>query len=734
MTFGVIVAGVQLTLLCWAALFLAARQTALDRRRDIGLLKLRGAARWRVWSLTALQSALPMLAGALIGWILGYGGAAALAGTVDLIGGGVLLPLGLSAAAVAVVCVGSLVAAALAERSAMRSSVTDLLRRIPGRRTGWRAGIGDAVIVVLATAGVVQGYLEVRGSGESSVLALLAPGLVGLAAAVGVARTLPLVAARTATVTVRAARVGVALAALHLARRPGTHRVFAVMAVAVAILSTTALFWHTASVAWSERATAELGASRVLTVRADGAAKLLGAVRAVDPSGQYAMAVAHNGAILSGNRVLAVDSGRLTRVGLLPSAYGLPASADLARLLHPDRPAAPTVRDGALTLDVAGTADTLRIHLSTMDGESVQLDTAIADRRGAVTATVTGCGPAGCRLVALEPLSELDEAGFDLYGITQDGQPVVTAATLTDVSRWRPQLAADAVGPEVSAHDGRLSVTRHRGSLRAPFWSDPRVYVVDAATPLPIVLAGARPEPDRAGDARMAPLGSDAIPYEIVGTGAVLPRIGGSGMLVDLEYAVHSVGVKPESVALEVWLRADAPADVVTRLREAGVDTLQESTVDELEARLGVEGPGLALRFQLFAAAVMLLLAAALILLWTSIERRPRAEELAALRAQGLPDRSMRVAGYASTAVLVGLAVLTGLGAAVVAQAVVAASLPVFADSWTLLQIHRGAQPMTVLACGALALVVLGSAAAVSAARLVRTVRAARPETPGGDA
>ena len=263
------------------------------------------------------------------------------------------------------------------------------------------------------------------------------------------------------------------------------------------------------------------------------------------------------------SRVLAVDSGRLAGIGLLPSAYGLPEGTDLAGLLHPARPPAPTVHDGTLTLDVAGTANALRLYLSSADGKTITVDVKpIATQRRAVTAAVSGCGSAGCRLVALEPLSGLGPAGIDVYGITADGQAVVSPATLTDVSRWRPQLAADAVGPEVSAHEGRLSVTRFSGDLRPPQWSDPKVFVVDVPTPLPVVLAGDRPEPERAGDARMAPLGPDAIPYESSEPGQCCRALGGTGMLVDLEYAVHSVGVKPESVTLEVWLRADAPADL----------------------------------------------------------------------------------------------------------------------------------------------------------------------------
>jgi len=45
----------------------------------IGLLKLRGAAPSRIWALVAQQSALPMVTGTVLGWLLGYFAAAGLA-------------------------------------------------------------------------------------------------------------------------------------------------------------------------------------------------------------------------------------------------------------------------------------------------------------------------------------------------------------------------------------------------------------------------------------------------------------------------------------------------------------------------------------------------------------------------------------------------------------------------------------------------------------------------------
>ncbi|HEV8166011.1 MAG TPA: FtsX-like permease family protein, partial [Actinomycetota bacterium] len=294
---GILVATVQLVLLCWVGLFLAVRHTSDDRQGDIGLLKLRGAPAWRTWALAAQQSALPMVAGALVGWVLGYLAASALAGTPAKGGA-----LGLSLLAVALACLGALVAAVVAEWRSLGAPVVTLLRRVPERHRGWRADVVELVVVLLAVVGVYQGHAEISSDGEPSVLALLAPGLVGLAVALLVARAMPAVAARLGLNALRRGQPGAALAALHLARRPGTHRIFAVLAVAVSVFITVVLFWHAAGVAWSERAVQELGAARVLTVRAPNSTQLLAAVREVDPDGRVAMAVARTQGVRTEDR------------------------------------------------------------------------------------------------------------------------------------------------------------------------------------------------------------------------------------------------------------------------------------------------------------------------------------------------------------------------------------------------------------------------------------------------
>ena len=743
---GVAVASTQMVLLCWFVLFLAVRHTSDERRPDIGLLKLRGAAAWRIWSLTALQSATPMLAGAVVGWAIGFlaagvltGGLGAMSHTTDT---DVADTLRLSVLAVACACVGALIAAVLAEWRGLRSPVVVLLRRVPGGRRGWRAEVGDVIIVALASTGVYQGYAELRASGEPSLLALLAPALVGLAVALLVARAMPLLAARAGAAAMRSGRLGTGLTALHLARRPGTHRVFAVLAVSMAVFTTATFFWHTATVGWADRAAQELGAQRVLTVRAANSTMLLAAVRKVDPDGDFAMAVARTDGFVTENRLLAVDSTRLAAVAIAPEGFGVSNMDTLARLLR--RPAMPplSIGDGPITVDLKGPSElsadrpvALRLHFMTAGGGLTTMDFGpLTSYRHTYEANVTTCPDASCRLVAVEPVMPIQDVTpipdatpvqttMELYGIAQPGRDVAPPSMLADITRWSGQVGAVGVGNMLSARDGHLSITPFTGGLPQGQRRDYRVLVVDAPVPLPLVLAGARPAAQSLGDERFTIMGTERVAYQVVATTSLLPRLGTSGGLVDLEYAQRSGSRGAEAATLEVWLNAAAPPDAVTRLRAAGIQVLTDESVDDVANRLAEQGPGEALTFQLFAGAIVLLLGAGTMMITSTVERRARVEELTALRAQGLSEASMVVAGYGGTGVMVVAAMLTGLIAALLAQAVVATSMPIFADRWSLLPLHQGPQPLPVMVAVIAAALILGTAAVAGSAGVVASVR-----------
>ncbi|GAA4675631.1 FtsX-like permease family protein [Phytohabitans rumicis] len=725
---GVGVAAVELLVLCWFALFFAVRHSAEQRRPDIGLLKLRGGAWWRVWALVFQQSVLPMLAGAVVGAAGGLG-LARLLGDVDPDRAALATALSLAAGGAAVL--GALVAALAADWRGLGAGVIDLLRHVPARRRGWRADAIDLVVVVVAVAGVYQAYASDTEPGEASGLVLVAPALIALAVGLVAARAIAPLAVRVGHRALRAGRLPLAMAATHLARRPGTHRVFALLAVAVALLATAVSGWSVGAGARAERAAHEVGADRVLTVQARSRAHLLAAVRAADPGGTHAAAVVRNGA---GVVVLAVDSERFARVVSWQQGYG-DGPANLAERLRPAAPPPVRVADGRLTLDVAtqGPAPPLVLvtHLVTGGGEALTVQFGpLAVGRKAYSMELMGCGgESGCRLVGLElarPTAngEVDEppsgTAVVVYGLAGPAGPVLDVA---DATRWRGLVRQDALGPAISVRDGGLRIAAPPDVATTGIVRSGMAYVVDTPVPLPVLYAGLRQADGAPGDPRLALFGGDELPVRFVGGAAALPKAGGRAYLVDLEYADRVAPPAGLGDEAQVWLGPDAPDDLVDRLREQGLGVLATDSIAAAQDRFGQQGPPLALRFQVFAGVIGVLLAAGALAVAAAVERPDRSAELAALRAQGLPLRAVHWIGYGGYGALAAAGVLVGVVAAALGGALVEAPIPVFVDDWRVLPVPTGPQAVPLVLAGLGALVVVGVTGMVAAAQLVRASR-----------
>ncbi|GIH13505.1 ABC transporter permease [Rugosimonospora africana] len=747
---GVLVGAVQLLALSWFALFLAGRFTSQDRRRDVALLKLRGATFGRLLRLAAGQSAAPILAGTVLGVGLGYLLARLSAGEVTG-PGRTTLAWELSAGAVVLAVAGALLAIIASEWRILRAPVADLLRQVPSRsgsrgagtgRELRRAGVVDLAVIVLAVAGAYQVRAQGGVDGSAPGLALLAPGLVALAVALLLARALSYLAGRFGVVALRTGRLRLGLGALQVARRPGTERVFALLAVAVAVLGTAAMGWQTSSQARHSRAMVELGADRQLTVRAASRQQLLSAVRAADPSGRYAMAVVSNSSSVQGTPpVLAVDASRLASVVSWQPGYGTSPAA-LAARLRPPAPAPLTFAGTGVTLDaamIAGPADTRilvdLVRVST--GAPVRLEFGpLAPGRHSYQAAAADCA-GGCRLASFALSGPLLKSGdyapaapdttVTLYAIGQQGPDSVVAgpAVLDDVRRWHGPLIAHPSGPILAATDDGLTVTTPppvpgtAGSVLID-----RIFPVDAPLPLPGVLAGGVPGIWQAGESTLAPFGVDVVPVRVVGTAPALPVLGGTGLLIDLDGADRAVTEASVGDLQQVWLAPGAPSSIVDKLHASGLTILRTDSIGADLTRLGTAGLTAAQRFALLTAIVGVLLGAAAVTVAGAVEREPRAAELSALRTQGLTGRAARAIGYGGYATPVGLAVLSGVAGAVLARFLAGSGLPVFADLWAVIPAPTGLRPLSLLLSAAGAAVLLAGAAVVAGYQLNRVMRA----------
>ena len=713
---GVPVAGLQLLLLCWFALGLAVRQAGAGWRPDVGLLKLRGVPPGRVTALAVGRSGFPILAGAVAGAVAalalrGFLGTAVGRTSAQpnlAVADGYVLLGGAGAALLAVI--GSLAIAFFAERGMLREPVVDLLRRVPARQGGWRAGAVEVLVAALAVAAVYQVRSAPVDDPAAAGLALFVPVLVALVAALTGTRLLVPTAAAAARRAFGVARISTGLALLDLARRPGARRLAALVVTASALLVTATTGWAAAASARTDRAALELGAARVVTVDAESAAHLLTAVRAADPGGHNAMAVVVGRTTSSSDAlpVIAVDSPRLAAVAVWPGGGGAGQGIDvrdLAGRLRPATGAAIVAGGGAMELDLTVP--------DAVPPLQVTIEAQLIDRRGAriiaalgpagtgrhtVRADTPGCA-GGCRLV-----------GFTLTGSREGSAPVVLhrlaqldpPSTLVDgkgfadLARWRQPLLSrkpwllisnsgdglalrvDRVDPRPIDEAPAVSGANQLGSTPDPL----TVEVADTPLPLPAVVSGDLAATRRAGGQPAPLLGAGGVPLRQIGTPAALPRVGETGFVVDLEYADRLlVGVDGTR---EVWLADDAPDSILGRLRAQGLEIVRTDTVAAASDRYAAEGSAAVLRLNLVVALAGLLLAAASVVLVAAVDRPARAGELAALRLQGVPERTVVrsvIGGYTLVA-----CVAAALGAlAAFAAHRLSGDRPVFDDSWDLL-------------------------------------------------
>lgn len=739
---GVGVGVVVLLLLTWFALTVVVRQTAVQVRADVGWWRLHGVPSARGWFLVLGQSIVPLVAGALVGTVAGLGLGKVLG--ADIAGGADRTALTLSLLLVGLALAGGFVAVVATQLGTLVTPVRDLLRRTPGRRGRWRRSVVDLVLILLAAYGVGQTLLvtrQVRG------LPLLAPGLAALALALVAAWAVPPLASRLARRSHEAGRLSLGLTAALLARRPETHRLFALVTVAVALVTTGFVGVHTAERTQWQRAALEVGADRVLVVDAEDPAQLLAAVRAVDPDGTRAMAVVDQPGGTNDEPRLAVDTTRLGVVVGWREEYGGDVE-DIAKALRPEEPRPVVVESDRLALQAAATEPNgapvyLRIRLRTLrTGEPVDAVVGpLAERRASHTASIPACAD-GCRLVGVQVLGALrpDPVGgnpataasvghappepgtrVELYAATgRNRGSSIPADVLTEPTRWRPALGPRDVGPSVTAEGDGLRITVSP-TPEVPLERSDWAFVVDTPVMLPVLTAGWRPDP--VGELRVPPLPGAAVPAEVVRTARLVPRHEKVGTIADLTYAERLVPFSlPGAGTPQVWLSPNAPASIVDELREVGISTLRVESLAERLDHLRAEGTAVGGRLQAVVALVGLLLAAGAVLVDAERERPTRGAELAALRAQGVPARMIRAIGYGGPAALVGTATVVGLVGGLVGAAIARVSYPGFVDGWTVLP-TASAGPIPVLLAALVSAAALGAVVVAAGAAQWRTTQ-----------
>ncbi|MDP9797330.1 hypothetical protein J2S43_005842 [Catenuloplanes nepalensis] len=636
---GAAITAAQLGLIGGFVLLLAAAQLAAERRDEAALAALRGAPAGTRVLISVAPGLLTLPIAAPAGFLAGWG-ATALAARAEF---DVPTPAGPSliwAGAAALGCVAVVLAAAAAHRP--RGPVLDGLRRTPSRL---RIRPLDAVtLVVVALAAAAWFERDSAGAAGAQGVALLGPALFALGGGLLAARLVPPVAARVATHRLRAGRLAAGLAALQLARRPGGHRVLALFAIAIALLVQAVTAADLGVRAADERARWEVGADRVLAVRAPSPQALRDAVHAADPDGRFAMPVLRTRQ--GGAALVAVEPDRLPAVAARPRGLDADRFRALAGLLRTDANPAVLIDGAALVLDVEAdelvTATDIAVHLVDPAGKPVTVRLPLPEEPGAATvrAPVEGCA-GGCRLSHFGFLPRPN--GLRLRELRQEGpaRTVLTGADLGAPGHWRPGFNLGSAMLTMR-QDGPWLAASFSGAGQRDAVVDVRLRRSDVPVPVPVVVAA--PEEGVNADGIRHATGFDLSPWPVTMAGGLpsLPGLGHNGMLMDYEYASRLIEGTDLNTAYEVWLSPDAPAGLPGDLTAAGLTVANETSIAGRAAQLAAEGPGQSTRLYLVAAVFGLVLALAGAVLIVTVERPRRAADLIALRAQGLSAAVVR--------------------------------------------------------------------------------------------
>ncbi|NMO57371.1 ABC transporter permease [Actinoplanes sp. TBRC 11911] len=693
------VIAVCLVLLSCLTIFLAVGYGTEGRRPELAVVALRGARFGQRWWLATGESVVAIVAGAIAGclaaqllvnvfaaWRFPHVGADA----------------GLGSLRWAPVAAGAAVLTALvAQRKQVATPVAELLRRAPVVPNSAVAIAFEVVFVVFAGVAAVQLGIgrDLRGLGT------FATALVLLALAMIVGRLLLPWAGPISRRALSRGRLALALAGFQLFRRPGAVRLFALLTAAVAVAGYASYAVDVGAAGRVEQSVLGTGAARVVTVSAVSRQGLLGAVRAVDPSGAYAMAAIR----LPGTAGLAVDSTRLAAVAAWPSDG--PSIASVAHALHP-APATGVLLPGPKALfDITTTgfaADksvAATVFLSPVSGladQIVPLGVLREGRHMYGRADVPECAK-GCLVNAFEVSSDptvTDVAGHivvhSLSGVSLGALPWRTAAG------GRVRSGPDGLQMDV------VSLNGLRGMFAEP-----------ADVPLPVPVAAA----DRPSLLKMTGLDAVEMPVKVAARLPVVPGVGAPATLIDLDYADRMSTDGAQSEGAEVWLGPRSPADILDRLTAQRLVITGDTSAARVRQRLDDQGPALALWFYAMVAVLAVALAAGALILASAVDRARRVEDLTALRDQGLGRAVLRRATLWTYPVLVAMAVPAGVVIALLGWRITGWALPLAGIDPLPFPLSSWPRPSVVVVTAVAILLVLAFVAGLAGRRTLRLIR-----------
>lgn len=736
----------QLGLLAGAILLLVAQAAVEQRRPELALARLRGRSRDAAARLVMAELGATVALGLPLGL--------ALALAMSELTRRAVLPAGVPFEVPALTLVALAAAAAvcalaiwIAARPVRRQSVSALLRRVaPAERRG--VGVVDLLVAAVAVFGLIG---LATGSLEGP-LALATPTLIALAAGLLASRLAVPLAGASGRAALSRGRVGPALTAFGVERRPAMRNVVTVVSVATAltVFATNAL--AVADRNRAARAELETGAPAVMLTDSRNPGQLLDTVRSIDPAGKRATPVA---VVRPRDReataTMAVDPSSFGRVAFSLGGLRLgalqPPAVEPVRLegtsvtgrlawdltLAGERTASAAVpgQSGQPTTGNAGlppaAASELRLAVTMPDGQRLTRTLAPVplEGRGAADLSAPLLCPQGCRLDALE-FRKVDDftpevrGTLTLAGLGVDGRPL----GLSDPSHWLPFTPPTAESTDVL----RVVSPAPAGALVLDVVNSGfvgRLAHADVPATLPGVLAGDVPPGGTAQSFPAVGVNGGQVAVRATQRVEALPQLGGKGVLVDFETLARLGGSLPDGATVSVWLADDSQAladEVAKGLATAGIGVLSRHTAAEAKARFDESAAGWGLRLAGFTGAMAVLLAALVLIVMTVTGWRVVARDMAALHLAGVPLGTLRRSLVREQVLLVLVGSAVGTACGVVTALVAMPLVPLFDSPAALprLQLAPSLSAVVLAAASAGAVLALvGAAVAVAAGRAI---------------
>jgi putative ABC transport system permease protein len=726
LTLPVAVVEAQLLVLCFLVLFLVVANAAEARGPEVALAKLRGVGIGATVAFGLLDTLLLVLLAVPVGFGLAFVWTTGLAHWqlaphVPV----VLTPASGWAAAGA--GAGAAAAAVLATARTLRRPVVEQWRRAT-RRVRARSWLVDAAVAAVAVAGLAT-LLATRSvdAAAPGPLALLAPGLVVLVAALVGSRVLPVLCRAAYGPTRRHGRVASMLAVRQLGRRPGTLRLALLLTIAFGLVVFGVDAWSVARSNAHDRAWTEVGAAEVLTVDVPPGVDLGGVVDRIDPTGHEIAAVstATDFTRVPSILLLGVQPARFAQVAYWRPDFGPAPLADLtARLTSAAAP--PVLLSGdrvRVDVDVpAMTADEVpllvadMVQPSALGGTTQVVLGPVGVGRHTLEADLP-CPAKTCRLAGVE----LSRPGSTL--VAYRGTVVLTGLQVRGTAGWQDLSGAVRIvgGWRPVMNGARSADSGPRGTtleIDAAIADSPAWQVADHPEALPALVAAGVADQARTTSAG---LGERAFTLDPVALTSVLPGGGDRGVVVDRDLAFRTAEGSVQRDIETVWVAPGAISRTSQQLDAAGVTVFDATSADELAQVYGRQGPQLALLLFLAGAVLAALLAGGGAALTLHLNGRRRTYELAAMLALGLRRRTLLASLYLEQGLLVLFGVVVGTAAGLAAATLVLPAIPEFSDAPSAPALRYDVLVGPVALSVAAAVLVLAVTVAVSAASLVRS-------------